>query len=48
LGEGARRRRRLSEAHKAKLAEVGKTHQFKRKSYGSKGLQNGADLSVLA
>jgi hypothetical protein len=45
---GARRRRRLSEEHKAKLAEVGKAHHFKRKNYGSNGTGNGADLDDLA
>ena len=44
---GAKRRRRLSEAHKAKLAEAGKAHQFKPKDYGSKGEEMGVDLSVI-
>ena len=44
---GARRRRRLSEEHKAKLAEVGKSYHLKRKNYGSNGAENGADLNVL-
>ena len=44
---GARRRRRLSEEHRAKLAEVGKAHHFKRKNYGSNGAENEADLKVL-
>ncbi len=44
---GARRRRRLSEEHRAKLAEVGKAHHFKRKNYGSNGAGNGAGLNVL-
>jgi len=43
---GARRRRRLSGEHRAKLAEVGKDHQFKSKICGSKGEENGADLGV--
>ena len=43
---GARKRRRLSGEHRAKLAEVGKAHQFKPKIYGSKGKKNGADLGV--
>jgi len=43
---GARRRRRLSEEEKAKLAEVGKAHQFKPKICGSKGEENGAVLGV--
>lgn len=45
---GAREKRRLSEEHKAKLAEVGKAHQFKGKIYGSNGAENWTDLSVLA
>jgi hypothetical protein len=43
---GARRRRRLSEEHRAKLAKVGEAHQFKPKNYGSNGEENGANLSV--
>ncbi len=43
---GARRRRRLSEEHRAKLAEVGKAHRFMPRIYGSKGEENGADLGV--
>ena len=43
---GARRRRRLSEEHKAKLAEVGKDHRFKPINYGFKGKGNGADFGV--
>lgn len=42
----ARRRRGLSEVHRAELAEVGKAHEFKPKIYGSKGKENGADLGV--
>jgi hypothetical protein len=45
---GAKRRRRLSDDHKAKLAEVGRAHRFKPKDYGSNGAENGADLDVLA
>ena len=44
---GARRRRRLSEEHRAKLAKVGKAYLFKRKIYGSNGAENEADLKVL-
>ena len=44
---GARKRRRLSEEHKAKLAEVGKTHQFKGKSYGSNGPEKAVVLNAL-
>ena len=44
---GAKKRRRLSEAHKAKLAEVGKAHQFKGKSYGSNGAENAVVLNAL-
>ena len=43
---GARKRRRLSEEHKARLAESNKTHRFKPKSYASNGEENGADLGV--
>jgi len=43
---GARRRRRLSEEEKAKLAEVGKDYRFKPKNYGANGEENGADLGV--
>jgi hypothetical protein len=45
---GARKRRRLSEAHKAKLVEVGKAHQFKQKIYGSNGKENEENLTILA
>jgi hypothetical protein len=31
---GARKKRRLSEAHKAKLAELGRAYCFKGKFYG--------------
>jgi hypothetical protein len=34
---GAKRRRRLTEEHKAKLREAGKAHRFKNKFYGSNG-----------
>jgi len=43
---GARRKRRLSEEHKAKLAESNKAHRFKPKSYASNGEENGAGLGV--
>ena len=43
---GARKRRRLSGEHRAKLAEVGKAHQFKPKIYGSNVEENGTDLGV--
>jgi len=45
---GAMKKRRLSEAHKAKLAEAGRDYLFKPKNDGSKGPGNGADLNVLA
>jgi len=45
---GAKKKRRLSEAHKAKLAEAGRDYLFKPKNDGSKGPGNGADLNVLA
>ena len=45
---GTRRRRRLSEEHRAKLAQAGKAHQFKSKISGSKGEEKGVDLSLLA
>jgi hypothetical protein len=35
---GARKRRRLSAEHKAKLAESNKEYRFKPKFYGSNGL----------
>jgi hypothetical protein len=41
---GARRRRRLSQEERAKLAEVGKAHQFKPKNYGANGEENRLDL----
>lgn len=44
---GAKRKRRLSEAHKAKLVEMGTIYQFKPKIYGSKRQENGDDLGVL-
>lgn len=44
---GARRRRRLSEEHRAKLVELGKGYQFKSKIYGANGEENGTDLGVL-
>lgn len=44
---GAKRRRRLSEEHKAKLAEAGKAHQFKSKIDGSNLTDSGDDLSVF-
>ena len=44
---GPTRRRRLSEDHKAKLAEVGKAHRFKTKISGSNGGENWNDLGVL-
>jgi len=44
---GARRRRRLSEEHKAKLAKAGLYYRFKLKNYGSNEVENGADLGVL-
>ena len=44
---GAKKRRRLSEEHKAKLAEVGKANQFKGKSYGSNGAENAVVLNAL-
>ena len=44
---GARRRRRLSDDHKAKLAEAGLSHRFKTKISGSNGEENGNDLDVL-
>jgi len=43
---GARRRRRLSEEHKARLAESNKAHRFKPKSYASNGEENGAVLGL--
>jgi hypothetical protein len=45
---GARKKRRLSEEHRGRLAEAGKAHQFKPKNYGSNGEENEADLSILA
>jgi hypothetical protein len=45
---GARKKRQLSEAHRAKLAEVGKAHQFKPKIHGSNEGKTGPDLNVLA
>ncbi len=45
---GARKRRRLSEAHKAKLVEVGQAFRFKSKDHGSNGEENGDKLSVRA
>lgn len=44
---GAKRRRGLSEDHKAKLAESGKAYQFKSKNCGSNGAENAVDLNVL-
>ena len=44
---GAKRKRRLSEAHKAKLAEGGRAHRFKSKICGSNEGHNEADLGVL-
>jgi hypothetical protein len=44
---GAKRKRRLSDEHRAKLAEVGKDHRFKSKICGSKSEETTADLSVL-
>jgi len=43
---GARTRRRLSEKHRAKLAEVGKAHRFMPRIYGSNGEENGVNLNV--
>jgi hypothetical protein len=43
---GAKKRRRLSGDHKAKLAEAGLSHRFKTKISGSNGEENGADLDV--
>ena len=43
---GARRRRRLSDEHRARLVEVGKDHQFKSKICGSNGEENRLDLGV--
>jgi hypothetical protein len=34
---GARKRRHLSAEHRARLAEIGKAHQFKPKINGAKG-----------
>jgi hypothetical protein len=45
---GAKKRRRLSEDHKAKLAEVGLGYRFKPKNRGSNEKETGADLDVLA
>jgi hypothetical protein len=45
---GAKKRRRLSGDHKAKLAKMGLDYRFKPKNDGSKGAENGADLDVLA
>lgn len=42
---GARRKRRLAEDHKAKLAEVGKAHRFKSRICGSNEEENGGDLN---
>lgn len=42
---GARRRRRLSEAHKAKLAEASMAHRFKPKDDGSNLTERGGDLN---
>ena len=44
----AKKKRYLSEEHKAKLAEAGKAHQFKPKTGGSKGEGIGVDLDDLA
>ena len=43
---GARRKRRLSEEYKAKLAESNKAHRFKPKSYASNGEEKGAVLGL--
>ncbi len=43
----AKRRRRLSEEHKAKPAEGVKAHRFKSKNHGSNDEENGANLEVL-
>jgi len=45
---GARRRRRLSEEERAKLIEVGMTHQFQPKNYRANGEENRLDLGVYS
>lgn len=42
---GARKRRRLAEVHKAKLAVVGKAHRFKAKICGSDRQENEVNLN---
>jgi hypothetical protein len=43
---GARRKRRLSEEEKSRLAEVGKVYRFKRINYGANEEENVVDLDV--
>jgi hypothetical protein len=45
---GARRKRRLSEEHKARLAEAGKDFQFKRNNPASKSEENEEDFSFIS
>ena len=44
---GARKRRKLSEGHRMKLAEAGMAHWFKPKNDGSNLTESGGDFDVL-